>query len=144
MQDFSSPTRDQHHAPLIECGVLTTGLPGKFYLLSSLPKFFLLCFPYMELEGLIPGGNGSPVSRIHRSENHKLNNESVPCLPFLMYTEFCHSESLSILAPEPLISMVVLKVKTNVKEYEVLGSDSKFKMLRKLGHLERSVKEQRV
>lgn len=61
-----------------------------------------------------------------------------------MYTEFCHSESLSILVPEPLISMVVVKVKIDIKKYEVLGSDSKFKMLRKLGHLERSVKEQRV
>ena len=40
--------------------------------------------------------------------------------------------------------MVVLKDKIDIKVYEVLGSDSKFKMLRKLGHLERSVKEQRV
>lgn len=36
-----------------------------------------------------------------------------------MYTYFCHSESLSILVTKSFISLEVLKVKVDIKEYEV-------------------------
>ena len=59
MGDLSSPTRDGTHAPCIECGVLTTGLPRESLFVffdeiarkgtqagNSMVSFLLACFLY--------------------------------------------------------------------------------------------------
>lgn len=54
------------------------------------------------------------------NHGHKLNYKSVGkhCLS-LMYTEFCHSGSLTIIVTRSFNSLEDLKVKVDIKEYEV-------------------------